>query len=79
MTNFDKIYLVDLYEGCKTAYDSKDVARMALLKAYVKAMCNWSNLTADDVRTDLKSFLDNDWIEDFGEVDTLGFIRSEQE
>lgn len=73
----NEVYFVRFYDnyGGK-AYRNKLSALKALLKSYVENIESWQ-VDIDDVKHDLKTFLEDDWIEDFGEIVNIELMEGE--
>ena len=72
-----ELYFVRFYDNCGgKAYRDKSSALRVLLRSYVENIDGWE-LDIDDIKNDLKTFLDDDWIEDFGEIVNIELVEGE--
>lgn len=72
-----ELYLVRFYDnyGGK-AYRNKLSAFQALSKAYLDNIDDW-DMEVDDIKKDLKTLIEDDWIEDFGEIVNIELVEGE--
>lgn len=72
-----ELYLVrfyDIYGG--KAYRNKLSAFQALIKAYLDNIDSWG-MEVDDIKKDLRTLVEDDWIEDFGEIVNIELVEGE--
>ena len=72
-----ELYLVRFYDnyGGK-AYRNKLSAFTALIKAYLDNIDNWG-MEVDDIKKDLRTLIEDDWIEDFCEIVNIELVEGE--
>lgn len=74
----DNFYFLECYdEDNGTVYKSKAKAMKTLLQKYLEDIDNL-NITFDVVKNDLKTFIEEDYIENCGEVGKLKYVGDEE-
>ena len=73
----NEFYLVRFYDnyGGK-AYRNKLSAFKAFIKSYLDNIDNWG-MEVDDIKKDLRTLVEDDWIEDFGEIVNIELVEGE--
>ena len=70
-----ELYLVRFYDGYGgKAYRNKLSAFQAFIKTYLDNIDNWG-MEVDDIKRDLRTLIEDDWIEDFGEIVNIELVE----
>ena len=74
----DSFYLLRYYDKCGgKIYKSKAAAMKVVLKSYLDNIDGW-NLDVEDIKNDLRTFIESDWIENYCEIDKVEVVEGEE-